>query len=139
MALTKAQLNEFRKDIQEQLQIVELKHGCKIKMGNISYGDFNFTSKIEVEVPNGDGVIDTKEARDYKTHCLLFGLDPKWLNQNFTHQGEEWKVMGLNTRARKQPVIVKKRGSTGNLYKFPADAVARSFNMAHLPKETVSA
>ena len=88
MALTKAQLEEFRKDIKEQLQIVEMKHGCKIKMGNISYGDFNFTSKIEVEVANDDGIIDTKEARDYKTHCFLFDLNPEWLNQNVSHQGK---------------------------------------------------
>ena len=136
MALTKAQLEEFRKDIKEQLQIVEMKHGCKIKMGNISYGDFNFTSKIEVEVANDDGIIDTKEARDYKTHCFLFDLNPEWLNQNFSHQGKEWKVIGLNTRARKQPVIVE--SDDGNTYKFTTEAVSRSFKMKEI-KETVSA
>ena len=132
MALTKAQLEEFRKDIQEQLQIVELKHGCKIKMGNITYGEFNFTSKIEVEVPNSDGIIETKEARDYKTHCFLFDLDPEWLGQNFSHQGKEWKVVGLKTRARKMPVEVE--GEDGQLYKFTAAAISRAFGLKTINK-----
>ncbi|KKM03606.1 hypothetical protein LCGC14_1772670, partial [marine sediment metagenome] len=49
-------------------------------------------------------------------------LDPEWLDREFMHQGIRYKILGLNTRAKRYPVQVLRMDIKTN-YKFPPKLV----------------
>jgi len=124
MKIESGNFKEFRVDFAEAMKAVEEKHGLKIGIGNISYNATQFTSKITVVESDGTdrSVEDIKYEDAYKKSCQLFGLELEWLGAEFEGQGKSFKVIGLNTRASKRPVVCS---CAGQQYVFPADTIIR--------------
>jgi hypothetical protein len=76
----------------------------------------------------GDDASKQKEREDeekdcYLTKCDKYGLELGWFGNKFiTYNGREYRIFGLNTRARKYPVLGKEI-STGKRYKFEVSVV----------------
>jgi len=126
MEFTRKNLKEIRADIDEALVGVGEKYGIELSAKNASFTPNTCTFKLELGVVGSDGVTSSKEAESYKVNAGLFGLDPNWLGETFTANGKTFKVIGLNTRAKKYPVVVQEVGSDGR-YKFSAEGVVRAF------------
>ena len=124
MTIQKAMLQTFRVDFAEAVAAQETQYKCKIALGNITYDAQSFRSKLEVVMQNEDGVVETRERIDYKSHCHLIDLKLEWLDRSFIANGKTWTVVGLKPRATKRPVVVE--SAEGGQYVFRAVDVIRA-------------
>ena len=124
MAIQKEMLQTFRVDFAEAVAALETQYHCKIALGNITYDAQSFRSKLEVVMQNEDGLIESKERIDYKSHCRLFDLKPEWLGRSFAINDKTWTVVGLKPRATKRPVVVQ--AADGKEYVFRTVDVIRA-------------
>lgn len=93
--------------------------GVVIKRGRGTYDSENGlgTLKIEIGLTTADGVVVTKEARDFRQLAVLYELKPDDLGRTFELRGEKYQLVGLKARATKMPFLVKKLGD-GKVYKM---------------------
>jgi len=119
-------IESFRKSFAETVKALEIDYSCAIKLGNITYDNQSFRSKMEVITQNEEGEIESKERIDYRTQCHFFGLEPEWLDASFRADNRDWKIVGLKPRARKRPVIAE--SANGKKYVFAAEDVVISMN-----------
>ena len=124
MAIQQEMLQTFRVDFTEAVKALEKQYHCKIALGNITYDAQSFRSKLEVVMQDEDGVVETRERIDYKSHCRPFDLQPDWLDRSFIANGKTWTVVGLKPRATKRPVVVQ--AADGKEYVFRAVDVIRA-------------
>ena len=104
--------NALREDINEALKEVEEKHGISLKAGNISYGDLEFTIKL-----NG---VNTSSREDgekeiFARKCRYYGLTPEDFGKEFMMGGKKYTIAGINTKARTNTIIIKQE-SNGKKY-----------------------
>ncbi|KKM67498.1 hypothetical protein LCGC14_1470550 [marine sediment metagenome] len=125
MAITKldrSAVQVLRDDIDQALKDVADKHGVKITVNGARYrateGDF----KVKVNTIGTNGVVETAKRSSFIALASHHGLDPKWIDREFMHQGIRYKILGLNTRAKRYPVEVL-RMDMGTAYKFPLKLV----------------
>tara|TARA_R100000664_G_scaffold29927_1_gene42128 strand:+ start:3029 stop:3424 length:396 start_codon:yes stop_codon:yes gene_type:complete len=120
----KANLKKIRIALEGALDgmVDDLGMPIKLKLGGISYSEANFTVKLECSLINGDGVVQNKERMAWLRLASSYDLDPEWIDQTFkTHDGKVLKITGLNTRARKAPVLLE--DVEGNMYKGPCEMI----------------
>ena len=84
-------------------------------IGNCSYNDSKATFKLEVTIKGAKSEerVALEKSADY------FGLD---LNKKHP----EWILLGLNRRARKHPILMKRK-SNGKTYKFDLENAKKLF------------
>ena len=93
-------------------------------------GRFSPTSlkvTLTLSVKDEAGVAQEPTRTAFSALASLYNLRPEWLDQTFDYRGRRFKVLGLNSRARKMPVIAKDVVS-GRSYKFHPATVRRGFN-----------
>jgi len=88
--------------------------------GNFTDGDLVWKVKFTVQgaVDNGE----TREAIAFKRNATYFGLKSADLGRTFRSGGNEFKIVGLNTRAKRFPILAVSTAD-GRGFKFPADQV----------------
>ena len=127
--LNKSNINLIRDAIQRALDYVaEDLRDCgphislDLKLGNISYSDTNFKATLNCAVVDENGVVQNKERAAYIELSELYDLDPAWIDQTFMdYEGRTMKITGLNTRARKKPILLE--DENGNTYRGHASMV----------------
>lgn len=88
-----------------------------------TYSPGNCTTKFQFAQVTEDGAM-TKERQDFESYAGSYGLDPDDFGAEFTtFRGDTYRIIGLNTRARKYPIVAEKVGNGGGRYKFPAEQV----------------
>lgn len=121
--MDKQTLKQFREDFQENVKALEDKYNASIVLGNIRYGENQFTSKLTfTEVTEGVPREDAKWIESLRIHGHEYGLDEEDYGTNFTKGADEYEVLGIKPKARKYP-IVGRNVSTGKLYKFTQRAI----------------
>jgi hypothetical protein len=122
-AFDRKNLQALRTDIDAALKAVGDKHGISLKLGRGTFSAETATFKLELGTVSDTGVVVTKEAQDFKTYALMFGLKPEHLGQSFKDfDGHSYKVVGLKVRSPKFPVLVER--ADGARFKFPEKRVA---------------
>ena len=96
-------------------------HGVAFKVGNISYSANLATAKVEFAAVGEDGSVNTREAQDFERLYTFYGFERDDLGREFKSRGRTYKLLGLNQRARKNPVIVRDV-VTGKDYKMTVGA-----------------
>ena len=111
--LNSKNIDMLRTEINEAIEKVANKNGIAIKIGNISYSDFKFTTRLTVETSGND-------AREFERYAKVMGIDPDIFGKQFVHKSIAYKVTGLNPSAPKYPINYK--GITdGRRYKATKD------------------
>lgn len=118
------------------LEAVALEHGVSFRAKGGSFTSSNATFRIEAAVIGASGVAETKERTDYPLACHLYGFKPEWLDGTFNYRGEDYTIIGLNTRKHKNPVLGK-RSKDGKVFVFP-DGIVKTL-MEAKEKATVTA
>ena len=99
-------LHDFGIDLRAALAPLQEKYGVTIKMGNISYTEERFTTKLTVT--NGQ-TPDEAERNAFDTDVWRYahlGLERGMFNRIFlTPDGQRMAVRGFNTRSPKYPII----------------------------------
>lgn len=113
-----------RADIDVAMAAVATKYGIKIQSGRGTFGDTNFTLKIEMSVLDETGV-DLKAKREFETLAHFVGLEPGDFARQFTFRGEQYELSGISHRSTKMPILAKNI-ATGVKFKFGEDTVLRA-------------
>jgi hypothetical protein len=114
----------LRDRIEEVLSEVAIPLGIHLEVGRISFYPENATVKLTASVIR-KGKVASREANNFTSHAKLFGLNPKWLNQEFTSfDGAKYVIVGCRPRSRKYPILAKSV-TNGRNYKFAPESIRR--------------
>ena len=113
------------KDIEAALLAVAARHGIVIKAGRGTYTSGHLTLKIECSTVNRDGVVNSKEADDFKTYASLYDLQAGDLGKTITFSFERYTLTGIRPKATRFPILAK-RVKDGKVFCLPVDGVRRS-------------
>ena len=110
----------MRNSINDKLSELESEFNIKIKLGRISYGDNNFTAKVETNLVKDGKVVETI-AIDFDRYKDAWGLKFP-LGYTFNMTDTIYKVVGLKPRNRKYPIICEALNN-GKRYKMSEDRI----------------
>jgi hypothetical protein len=113
-------LNDLRPVIDEALQVLE-KYGLTASIGKITFGDTQFTAKLEVKTANNG-------QAEFVKYAKLFNLKPEWFGKTFDFKGTTYEIVGLDASKRKFPVVI--RGNDGKTLGFTVDGIRTSLGDA---------
>ena len=121
-----ADFKAIRNEIHAALKTVEDKYGMKLVMGNIRYDSNQFSSKLVATVNDAStGAAVSKEEAALKSLGKMYLGSDFDIEKIYNHiQLGDFKFIGLNNRARKNPFIVKQL-STGKTFVIPDDVAER--------------
>ena len=115
--ITKASAKQLAKECEDALKAVAERHGLTVAYKGGRFTSSTFTPKLEFATPGND-----REA--FEREASWVGLEATDFNKVFVYLGESYKIMGINMRARRYPINVK-RLSDGQSMKFTEQAVLR--------------
>ncbi|MCR1984936.1 hypothetical protein NSB24_01630 [Blautia coccoides] len=96
---------KFRKDFAKAVKGLESEYGIKMTLGNISYSQDSFHTKLECV--NLASIKSPKE--EFANNCIYtFGLiKPEMYNREFTAaDNKKYRLTGINPKARKNFCII---------------------------------
>ena len=93
-------LDTLRKDWKEDLAEFGAARGLVFKIGGISYGETHFRCTVECEVFGAP----SKREKDYDWYIPRYNLPAR--GTKFRMNGEEFIITGMNTRARKNKILI---------------------------------
>jgi hypothetical protein len=136
-ALTKDTLKAIRSDIDAALAAVAQRHNIALKTGHCSFTETNATMRLDIATKDESGAVLTKEAVNFGMYAETYGMDPNWLGQTFTANGDEFRLSGLATTRQKFPVQAV-RVRDGKPFKFMVGGVKAAFARASHPDAAFS-
>ena len=123
-SFNKSNLADVRSALNTSLNDVADHFGITLEIGNISFQDNRFSTKLKANIVSEDGVVQTREREDFTRYAQsLCDLDPDWLDDSFTDNGKSYKITGLKTKARKNKIMLECSDGRGHV--APADMVKR--------------
>lgn len=120
--MTRDQVKRLKVSLQQVLDRAGKDLKYKFTLGA---GRFGTSASFKLEcVPEG---ADSTAEQQFKRHCAAYGLKPTDLGKTFRSHGKTFKIVGLEPRRPKFPVIAEYLG-TGTVYKFSAETVGRALS-----------
>ena len=123
---TKGNLKVIRVAIDTALREVEEAHGIKLNMGNISFDETTFRTKLEASIVNEKGIVEDRQRTDFTQYATMYDLNPEWLDKEIVLGDDTFTVTGLNTKASKNVVRIEK--ANGKTYGCPPKNLITYFN-----------
>lgn len=119
----KESVKALRVDINALLERFNVKHAkAHLKLGNASFDAKTVSFKLEAVVKSKDGSVQSIEEINFLKHAELYGLAKTDLGRTFMYQGREFRISGLNPRARKRPIFAMLGDS---LYNFACEDIVK--------------
>lgn len=121
-------LRLLRPELESAFAAVATKYGIAIQLGSGQFDSANATFKLELSAKASDGTTMNKERVAYTQFADAYGLKPEWLDKTFLFRGTPYKIAGLNTKARKAPILAA--NPQGKRYKFDTFTVKAALSEA---------
>lgn len=118
MLKKKKEFKKFRKDFDKTLSDLLDEYGFKMEQGNIRYDDFQMSFKVTFKDGGDLDEEDFKRKEFEKMARHFMGIDSEDYGQIFESHGRKFKIVALNKRAKKYPLITKCLDD-GKQYKMP--------------------
>ena len=103
---TKQNLSTIRSKLSIKMAEFEKETGVRISLGNISYQNDSFTSKISAKLVNGKSESDIQRD-EFEKNCMLYGFTKLDYKKTAMLQGRNFELVGFKPRARKNNAIMK--------------------------------
>ena len=105
--------------------LAPMERECQLKIAakGGSIGTTFVTFRIEFAEVGEAGVVESREAADFKALAKFYGLGTDDLGKPFVIRGERYEIVGLKPKSHKFPILGRNRN--GKVYKFPAESVKR--------------
>lgn len=108
--IDRATVRMIQQRMQTVLEDLGKELGLSFRAGNARFDDASATVKVHVGTIGKGGVVVDPLASDFKKYAKMYGLKPAWLGKSFKWAGQQYRIVGLNTRGRVRPVIVERNG-----------------------------
>jgi hypothetical protein len=122
MKISRQVAEQISHEVLESLKTIGDKHNIKFLFRGGNFTTSNMTLKIEGAAVSSSGEMETVERTTYRAKAYQYDLKPEWLDQSFLYGGETYKIVGLNTRKHKHPVLCHNERSKVT-YMFNSDQV----------------
>ena len=119
MSLTRAKVKTLRAELDKAFAAIEKKHGVEFSLGTIRFSDTDFRGTLKCVSADKDA-----GRKMFQRDALRVGLKKTAYGKTFTHIGRDYRVVGVNTRAKKYPVQVEDVAS-GGTYKMAVEALPK--------------
>jgi hypothetical protein len=116
---TRVTVERLQNEVRRALAPIAEAHGIRLEMGRGSFSANAFTLKVEGAVVAADGTAVTREAEAFLRCAEVYGLKPEDLGRSILFRGGTAKIVGLNSRASKMPILVE--DSAGKRWKIGAE------------------
>lgn len=123
-------LKRLREEINEALTQVGKKYSLSLRAGNCSYSESMATFKLEVATIGEGGRVVTKEETQLPRYCELYGFTVKDAEKVFSYKGEDAKVVGINPRKQKFPIVIELLKSKKR-YLIPEESALKLMGKVH--------
>lgn len=119
----KANLKDIRSEVDAALAAVNEKFGIKLALGSIRFDANTFSAKLEAGLVLDSGEVIDKSVTALKAHAKWILGDDFDVTQTLTDRKlGDIKVVGLNTRKSKNPVVIQ-QVSTGKKFNCSVELV----------------
>lgn len=108
--------------IRSHLKTIETQWGVRFQIARPTFGAKYFECLLKANEIQADGQAYDEETEDFKNYAPTFGLNPEDLGRVVTLEGKHYKIVGLNMRAKKRPVVVEREG---HKYRMSHETAAR--------------
>jgi hypothetical protein len=127
----KGNIKQVRALIDAELAAVSKRIGLDIKLGNITFLENSFSSKVEVSIPGAEDI----GAKRFRERGTLYGFKDGDLGKEFTDRGIKYMIMGFKYKGLKVDVnkVLAKRLDNGKTYQFDASYV--QYALGHITAE----
>lgn len=98
-------LNKLREDMAKLLQSYGVQNDINFQIGKISYAQDYANITIKAYVADNANNIDGKKS-EFERNARVIGASPDWFGKRACLNGKWYTVSGINTRARKYPVVL---------------------------------
>jgi hypothetical protein len=120
----------------EAMNAVLARHGMIASASTAKYTQHYVRTEVTMSemttTADGVAVPMTREwvmFREYAGKGRFAPLSPGMLGKRFTYMGETYRLMGLNTRAKKYPLLARQSDQEPDLIKLSVAAFVRSANV----------
>jgi hypothetical protein len=110
--LTKEAVRALHADLNTAAAALATKHGVVITVKQIRYGTQNAVATLDIAAVDAEGVVYSREREAWADLAVDYGLDPALLDKEVVLNKYRYRVVGLNPRARKRPVLIEREGRT---------------------------
>lgn len=125
MEITRKTARKIREVCVEYMAEFAEEMGMQIMPASARFGPTSVTVKLEFAVIDAEtGQPQDKKAMAFSHLAFSYGLDPDWLGKCFISNDKEFRIVGLNTRAPKFPVLCV-RLDNDKTYKFRAETIEK--------------
>ena len=126
-SFSKPIIKNLRAELDSVLAEFAKKYGIVASLGNARFTPNNVNWKFTLVCGGGDGDGEdaalSVEATQFKVHCRSYGMEPNDLGKTIFLRGTKVKIVGLNTRRHKYPVVCQH--ANGKRYVY-SDAEVRA-------------
>jgi len=117
---TRQNLKTLRQEIDKALATVCKKNGIALSIGNISFSEDTFRTKLEAAIIGADtsgmSLNEIQMKKDLAAYGSMFGISEKDYGKAFMSNGSRYTLVGLKPSRPKYPVIGM--SARGTRYKF---------------------
>ena len=114
--MTRSEVQNMRTEIETVLDKLGEKHGITLKMGNISFHNAGFNTKLTCVAGTGAEAEQAEFDRN-----ASFSDAKGCYGQRFLSRGDVYKITGYKPRSRKFPIVAV--SPAGTSYKFTASVL----------------
>lgn len=100
-------VKSFRKDFDQAMKQLQETYGVDIQLGTIRFTDMKFSSKLTVTKTGTNRSGKTADQISFERNAFFVGLENEDFNREFTDRGITYKIVGINPRARKNPILLE--------------------------------
>lgn len=117
--MTTKQMRKFNSKLQDLLNEFGAENDVALKIKSCRFDNAGFSMKVEGAFESDD--TSGEEALFASAAKRIAGVSAEDYGRTFRNKGREFRIVELNTRAKKYPVIAEtKRGAR---YKFPVSVI----------------
>lgn len=100
-------LKAFRNDFDKAVEDLQKQYGVKIQIGNISFNDLKFTTKMTVTSNGTNKSGKDLDQLEFERNCFFYGFEKSDYRKEFSDGKRTFRLIGFNTRSRKMPLIIQ--------------------------------
>lgn len=104
MKFDNSNLDKIRKELNDVLSKYGVRNDFEFKLGRFSYQDNSF--KASLECFNVEGGLSAEKIA-FDKNCYSKNVPFDWYGKIIKQVGEDYMIVGVNTRGRKYPIMLK--------------------------------
>lgn len=112
---TPSELRDFRVDFANAVKQLEAKYKINIALGNIRYGDIDFTVTLKAKrnTPEAVEKVEDRKRSFWNAVCESYGLTPEDFGKTIVVNGLTYTLSEINPRSTKYPITIAYAGQEG--------------------------